>query len=78
MSVALNVERSGVLMNAAVGWYDVIPIAVPKMAAVMMNDIQMVTMPHNIVVATVIVLSICRNGCEQHTADNQPTENLKS
>jgi hypothetical protein len=66
------------MMNVAVGWYDVIPIAVAKMAAVMMNDIVMVTMVNNIVVSMVIVLGICRSGREQRTAAYQPTEKLKS
>lgn len=65
-------------MHAAIGWNDVIPIAVAKMAAVMMNDVVMVAMVNNIVVTTVVKLSICRNGREQHTATYQPTENLNS
>lgn len=65
-------------MNAVVGRYDVVPIAIAEMAAVMMNDIVMVAMVNNIIVTTVIVLGICRSGREQHTATYQPTENLKS
>ena len=55
-------------MHAVVGRYDVVPVAVAEMATVMMNDIVMVAMVNNIVVTTVIVLGICRNGREQHTA----------
>ena len=78
MSVSLNVERSGMLMNAVVGRYDVVPIAIAEMAAVMMNDIVMVAMVNNIIVTTVVELGICRSGQEQSSAAYQPTEKLKS
>ena len=78
MSVSLNVERSGMLMNAVVCRYDVVPIAIAEMAAVMMNDIVMVAMVNNIIVTTMITLGICRSGHKQHTATYQTKENLKS
>lgn len=78
MRIPLNVERSGVLMHALMRWNYVVPVAVAKVAAVMMNDIQMVSVLNNIVVAVTMDLGICGRGKECRTTACESAKNLKS